>query len=217
MSEPLNKWWVRGHEFLYTPLQSLISEGSVAVYLAADVDPLLWQREQEVIALKLRVDQLGGFDKVANACEKATLESPKEELYSWTMFYMKKVTDIEAQLAAMTAARERLLKGCEAIAEEVIEYVNTPTPGGKPAEPGLDEAVRQMKSDLWQQLAAAQARCEQLEDGLRLLEDGYGPVAGYGIVTPVLKEYWASSNPEGLSFLRWQISRILTHSERPPA
>jgi hypothetical protein len=108
MSEPLTTWWVQQDpECVYTPRQSRMAEGSVAVYLAADVDALLWQREEEVIALKLRVDQLGGFDKDANACEKFTLESPKEELYSWTTFYMRKVTDLKAQLKVMTTERDK--------------------------------------------------------------------------------------------------------------
>jgi hypothetical protein len=59
--------------------------------------------ETENERLKQRVEQLGGFDEMANACEKATLtESTKEEMYSWVLFYMKKVDDLTAQLAAMT-------------------------------------------------------------------------------------------------------------------
>lgn len=44
--------------------------------------------------------------------------------------------------------RDRLRNICQEIAEDVREYLNIPTPGGKPAEPSLAEAVRTMHASL---------------------------------------------------------------------
>jgi hypothetical protein len=44
---PLVTYWVRDKEYLYTPLQSLISEGSIEVYLAADVKARLAEMQAE--------------------------------------------------------------------------------------------------------------------------------------------------------------------------
>ena len=69
-------------------------------------------------------------------------------------------TAFSNQLAQLQQREEevaRLREICEAVAEEVIEYLNISTPSGRPAEPSLAEAVRQMKMEYCRKLAALRA------------------------------------------------------------
>ena len=198
MSEPLKKYLA---DATYASWQVR----NANVYLAADVDALLRQREEEVDRLSKEIEANTHKPTVTYWMNMFTQmqQEAKKRFDDWFTVAEER-DDLRAQLASMTAERDVI--GIQI--DNLASFIMTNVPGEPSQSQGAGETAMRIIATLQKQLAAALARCAELENNYSKL---FNTTLGYiGQVSAN-----ATIRNSGLADLITDIQALTT--ERPPA